>query len=201
MKTVLPVFLLGSVLGVFALTQPAVSASAATQSVSVVRPADWATPIDPARNLYQIAPGLYRSAQPEQRDAARLKQLDIHTVINFRANHRDEDVLDLPGVRLIHIPMDTWNIGDDQIVSALRAIAQARKDGPVLIHCKHGADRTGVVSALYRIIEQGWTPEQASRELKEGGYGYHSLWVNIPRYIKRANIEALRTRLTLESVR
>ncbi|MCL2524169.1 MAG: dual specificity protein phosphatase family protein [Betaproteobacteria bacterium] len=173
-----------------ARAQPATEPAAA--SAAVQRPAEWATPIDPARNLYQITPQLYRSAQPEQADAPRLQALGIRTIINFRAFHRDEDAIDMPGVKLVHIPMKTWRIGSKHIVAALRAIEAAKKDGPVLIHCQHGADRTGVVSAMYRIVEQGWTREQASRELRKGDFGFHGIWVNIPRYLEKVDIEAVR---------
>ena len=174
---------------------PSSHQSEAGQSKAGARPAEWAKPIDQSRNLYEIAPGLYRSVQPEQRDAAQLQALGIRTIINFRAHHQDEDVLNLPGVKLVRIPMDTWWIGDDQIIGALRAIERAQKDGPVLIHCQHGADRTGVVSAMYRILVQGWTREQASRELERGNFGFHGIWVNIPRYLKHVNIERLRARM------
>ena len=93
----LAAFLLGLALAAPCAAQ---SAPAPAQSQAAARPAQWARPIDASRNLYQIAPGLYRSAQPEQADAARLKALGIRTIINLRANHRDEDALDLPGVKL-----------------------------------------------------------------------------------------------------
>ena len=67
--------------------------------------------------------------------------------------------------------------------------------GPVLMHCKHGADRTGLVSAMYRILYQNWTREQALDELVNGGYGYHSLWKNIPEYLKKVDIEAVRQKV------
>jgi uncharacterized protein (TIGR01244 family) len=197
MKSNLLALLLSLALAGICAAQPATAPplDGPVQSALAVRPAAWATPIDPRRNLYQITPKLYRSAQPEPSDAAWIKQLGIRTIINLRANHRDEDALDLPGVKLVRVPMDTWQIGDDEIVNALRAIAQAQKDGPVLIHCKHGADRTGAVSAMYRILEQGWTPRQALNELEHGNFGFNRIWVNIPHYIKHANIKQLRARL------
>jgi protein tyrosine phosphatase (PTP) superfamily phosphohydrolase (DUF442 family) len=173
-----------------------VQAQSAARPVAAIetsaRPAEWARPIDPARNLYEIAPQLYRSMQPEQTDVPRLQSLGIRTIINFRAFHRDEEVIQMPGVKFVQIPMKTWWIGNEQIVAALRAIEAARKDGPVLIHCQHGADRTGVVSAMYRIIEQGWSREQASQELRRGDFGFHGIWVNIPRYLERFDMERLR---------
>ena len=40
------------------------------------------------------------------------------------------------------------------------------------------------MSAMYRILEQGWTPDDALKELIDGGYGYHSMWKNIVRYVR-----------------
>jgi len=38
---------------------------------------------------------------------------------------------------------------------------------------------------LYRILRQGWTSDEAIREMKEGGYNYHSIWLNLPRFIRK----------------
>ena len=174
--------------GVQARPDVPVAASAAAPQ----RPAQWAKPIDASRNLYQITPQLYRGAQPEQADVPRLQALGIRTIINFRAQHDDQDIIQMPGVKFVHIPMNTWHIETEDIIAALRAIEQAQKDGPVLIHCQHGADRTGVVSAMYRMVEQDWTREQASRELHGGNFGFHGMWVNIPHYLKEADIQRVR---------
>jgi protein tyrosine/serine phosphatase len=66
------------------------------------------------------------------------------------------------------------------------------ENGPFLIHCQHGADRTGLMSAMYRVLEQGWTPEDALTELIDGGYGYHSMWKNIVRYVRSVDTASLR---------
>ena len=42
---------------------------------------------------------------------------------------------------------------------------------PVLIHCKAGLHRTGILAALYRMEYEGWTREEALHELKAHGYG------------------------------
>jgi len=191
------ILLIALLLASAAQAQPVAAApdAPAQAGTAQARPAEWAVPIDPTRNLYQITPQLYRSAQPRQSDVPRLQALGIRTIINFRARHRDENAFTMPGVKLVHIPMDTWKIGDQQIVHAMLAIESALKDGPVLIHCQHGADRTGVVSAMYRILNQGWTPGQASRELERGNYGFHGIWVNIPRYLKHLDIERVRQKL------
>ena len=164
---------------------------AATPAQTAQRPAQWAQPVDPVNNLYRITPTLYRSAMLNQAMLPELKQLGIRTVINLRAQNSDEKVLRGSGIKRIDIPMRAWNMDDDKVIAALKAIKEAEKEGPVLFHCQHGADRTGVVAAMYRIIFQGWDREAALTELQDGGYGFHSVWVNIPRYVKGVDVEAI----------
>jgi protein tyrosine/serine phosphatase len=71
----------------------------------------------------------------------------------------------------------------------------AEGSGPVLIHCWHGADRTGVVAAVYRMALQGWDKDAARHEMFRGGFGYHTLWRNIPGYLARVDADAMRAAL------
>lgn len=87
------------------------------------------------------------------------------------------------------------NLHHEQVVKALRALRAARASGPVLLHCQHGADRTGVISAVLRMTEQGWSRQQAMDEMFRGGYGYHTLWRNIPAYLQHVDARALQTRV------
>lgn len=159
------------------------------------RPAHWAQPVDPANNLYRITPTLYRSAKLNEAMLPELQRLGIRTVINLRAQNNDEKVLRNSGIHRIDIPMRAWNIDDDKVAAALQAIKEAEKRGPVLFHCQHGADRTGVVAAMYRIIFQRWSREAALAELQDGGYGFHSIWVNIPRYVLHVDISEIQKKL------
>ena len=45
---------------------------------------------------------------------------------------------------------------------------------------------------MYRILEQGWSPEDALKELTDGGFGYHSMWKNIIEYVKSVDVEKLK---------
>jgi protein tyrosine/serine phosphatase len=87
--------------------------------------------------------------------------------------------------------MEAGEIKDEQVAEALRIIKTAKS--PIVIHCWHGSDRTGLISAMYRILYQGWSKEEAIEELMKGGYGYHSLYRNIPAYIRKVNIESIRS--------
>jgi protein tyrosine/serine phosphatase len=157
------------------------------------RKSEWAAPVEQSTNLFRITPVLYRSAQFSQKDVALVKSLGIQTVVSLRNFHDDDRLLRGSGVKIKRVGINTWAVGDKHVIAALKAIKAAEKDGPVLLHCLHGADRTGLVSAMYRILYQGWTKDQALQELTEGGYGYHALWKNIPTYLRAVDVEKIRT--------
>ena len=164
-----------------------------------VRPAAWADAMagqgHRLENLHRITPTLYRSAQPRRADMAALQQLGIRTVVSLRSFNDDKKVFAGSGIRLVRVPINTWSIDDAKVLRALTAIREAQKHGAVLIHCMHGADRTGVVAAVYRMALQGWDKDAARHEMFRGGYGYHTLWRNIPGYLGRVDPVAMRAAL------
>lgn len=173
------------------------SLPATAASVPLPRPETWAVPLalPGVSNLYRVSDNVYRSQQPTPEGLGLLHaRLGIRTVINLRMFHDDAELATPPGLRLLRVPVNTWQIEDIDVVRVLR-ILRRRENGPFLIHCLHGADRTGVMSAMYRIVEQGWTREQALRELQEGGYGFHPVWFNIVRYLEHVDIGRIRAQV------
>jgi protein tyrosine/serine phosphatase len=160
---------------------------------TIPRPVTWAQPQQVAgvANLYQITPMLYRSEQPTALGMKNLEKLGIRTVINLRFFNNDRKEVAGTLLRTERVKILTWDIDDQQVVEVMR-ILRDPQNGPFLIHCQHGADRTGLMSAMYRILEQGWSVDDALAELTGGGYGYHSMWSNILKYVRSADIEKLR---------
>ncbi|VTR21330.1 Protein tyrosine/serine phosphatase [Serratia fonticola] len=62
-------------------------------------------------------------------------------------------------------------INDDIVVAALREIRFALK--PVLVHCWHGSDRTGLVVAMYRLVFENADKPAVLAELRKPEHGYH----------------------------
>jgi protein tyrosine/serine phosphatase len=157
------------------------------------RPREWAQPlaVPGIPNLHQISPNLYRSAQPSAIGMRSMEGKGGRTVINFRNRHNDRDLLKGTHIRAVRIPINTWDIRDDQVVATLRELKRPEQ-GPFLIHCQHGADRTGLMSAMYRIVVEGWDKPRAIEELTQGGYGYHAMWKNILNYIENVDVEKIR---------
>ncbi|MFZ6767342.1 dual specificity protein phosphatase family protein [Undibacterium sp. Di26W] len=163
-----------------------------TVTAEEARPAEWASPVASTQNLFRVTPTFYRSAQLQSQDLVLLQSLGIKTVVSLRSFHSDDQILKNSGIKLQRIGINTWDINDKNVIAALRALQAAEQQGPVLLHCLHGADRTGLVTAMYRILNQGWSKDQALEELTKGGYGYHSLWKNIPEYLRKVDIEKIR---------
>ena len=159
---------------------------------TVARKAGWAAPVSASRNFYQVSPTLYRSAQLDKDGLPILTSLGIKTVVSLRAFHDDRSLLRGSGIQMRRVKVYTWDIDDNKVIAALREIRTAEQAGPVLLHCQHGADRTGLVSAMYRIVFQNWDREQAIDELEHGGYGFHGVWRNIPTYLRQVDLDKIR---------
>jgi protein tyrosine/serine phosphatase len=170
--------------------------AAAPPAPASPRPAQWAEPIalEGAPNLHRITPTLYRSEQPTALGMKNLEKLGIRTVINLRYFNHDDDEVKGTSLRAERTKILTWRVDDRHVVEVMRMLKKTG-NGPFLIHCQHGADRTGLMSAMYRRLYDGWSAEDALRELTDGGYGYHSIWRNIQRYVRDADIEKLRAEI------
>lgn len=158
------------------------------------RPAEWAQPVEAKYNLYQMSPTLYRSALPDSTAVPLLEKLKVGTVINFLPES-DQSWLSAPGINQVQLPYRTNHVDDAQVIAALRAIQTAEAKGPVLMHCKHGSDRTGLMSAMYRVVVQGWSKEDALNEMTQGGFGDSTHFKDGVRYMMQADIDKLRTAL------
>ena len=80
------------------------------------------------------------------------------------------------------------------VENCLALIAGAPK--PVLVHCWHGSDRTGIVVAAYRIVFEKWSVEEAEKEFRDERFGYHEFWYgNLLELLRKTDWAAMRERL------
>ncbi|MDF9832855.1 protein tyrosine/serine phosphatase [Ereboglobus sp. PH5-5] len=169
-------------------TQPETTESANAEA----RNPEWAVLVNKEMNLWRVTPTFYRCEQFKKSEVAELQRLGIRTSVNLRNFNSDDKELEGSAIKQVRVRINTWSITDKHVVAALAAIQAAQAEGPVVLHCQHGADRTGLVTAMYRIVYQGWTRDAALDELRNGGYGYHSIWKNIPKYIQKVDTEKIR---------
>ena len=167
-----------------------VQADAATP----VRPTEWAQPVEVQYNLFQMSPTLYRSALPDSGAVPLLKNLKVATVITFLPES-DQNWLSDSDIHQVQLPYRTNHVDDADVLKTLRAIQAAEANGPVLLHCKHGSDRTGLMAAMYRVVVQGWSKEDALSEMTQGGFGESGHFRDSVRYVMQADADKLRTAL------
>jgi protein tyrosine phosphatase (PTP) superfamily phosphohydrolase (DUF442 family) len=139
-------------------------------------------------NFARISDALYRGAQPTAEGMRELEKLGVKTVVNLRSFHSDRDELRGTGLRYAHIECKAWHPEEEDVVRFL-AILRDPANQPVFVHCQHGADRTGMMVASYRVVEQGWTTEQATEELPR--FGFHEVWDGIREFLAKLDPAAL----------
>ena len=159
-----------------------------------IRSPEWAQPVGNQFNLHQMTPTLYRSALPNSNAIPVLESLKIGTVINFLPES-DAPWLKTSDIKQVQLSYRTNHVDDSDVLAALRAIQDAETRGPVLMHCKHGSDRTGLMAAMYRVVIQGWSKEDALNEMTLGGFGSSNGFKDGVRYMMKADIDKLRTAL------
>lgn len=160
------------------------------------RPTQWGQQLSQANNFYQISDTVFRSEQPDASLLPLLNQHGIDRVINLRSRNSDKAVFQSQRQSLRHIPIHTWALDREDLLLVMQDIQLAKQQQQqVLLHCYHGSDRTGASVAMYRIIFQNWSKEDALNEMKHGGYGFHPIWRNIENVFSNENIQWVRSEL------
>ena len=167
---------------------------AQAEAATPVRPTEWAQPVEVQYNLFQMSPTLYRSALPDSGAVPLLKNLKVATVITFLPES-DQNWLSDSDINQVQLSYRTNHVDDADVLKTLRAIQAAEANGPVLLHCKHGSDRTGLMAAMYRVVVQGWSKEDALSEMTQGGFGESGHFRDSVRYVMQADADKLRTAL------
>jgi len=115
---------------------------------------------------------LFRAAQLSSNHLKLLiRDEAIKTIINLRGENQQEEWYRAElaaaanlSVHYVNLPLSANEEPDDATLKTLiDTMRQATQ--PTLIHCEGGADRSGLASALYRLVIMGDTPEQAARQL------------------------------------
>ena len=197
--------------GAVALAGPAIAdsgsqpppdkAEAELQAAGSSRPAQWAVPIIDKKglpNLFKVNDVLYRGAQPKNKGFAQLKAMGIKTVVDLRLLHSEREKTEKNGLRYVRLPEITWDEKNQDVIAFLRMVTDPGNQ-PVFVHCHHGSDRTGAMIAAYRVVVQGWSKEEAIKEMTEGGYGFHPMWKSLVKFIQDLEVEKIRKSLETKS--
>ncbi|MGE5359968.1 MAG: fused DSP-PTPase phosphatase/NAD kinase-like protein [Bacteroidales bacterium] len=162
---------------------------AATVLISLALPAYAAAQIAPAAgngttnqvalsairidNFGRVDATYYRGAQPRGKDYADLAALGVRTVIDLTkdGDPAEAGMAERAGMKFFRIPMTTRETPSADAVSRFLQIVNDPANQPVYVHCQGGRHRTGVMTAVYRMTDDGWTADQAFAEMKRYKFG------------------------------
>jgi tyrosine-protein phosphatase SIW14 len=122
-------------------------------------------------NFGRVNANIYRGGQPTEAGLANLKKMGIDIVVNLRQgqNEIEEKMADKLGMHYISIPSRCEFPQDEPLAEFLEVI-EKNPSRKVFVHCRLGADRTGIAVASYRMADQGWSPQEAQREMNAFGF-------------------------------
>lgn len=122
-------------------------------------------------NTHEVAPGrVWRSFQPSPADLRRWKRRGVKTVVNLRGDKPsghfflEEDACAALGLKLVAFRLFSRDAPSRETLHAAQTLFD-EIEYPALFHCKSGADRAGLMAALYLFLHEGRPLDQAMRQL------------------------------------
>ena len=121
-------------------------------------------------NFYEISDGVYRANQPSPSHLKSYKRLGVRSVLSLRgrANQSyalfEEDYCKKLDLNLVYTPISSSSAPSaEDLINIIDVMRDLPK--PFVLHCKSGADRAGLVSALYLLVEKKQAVDDAKKQL------------------------------------
>lgn len=121
-------------------------------------------------NLDEIAPGVWRSNQPSPARLKRYREMGIRTILNLRGRKEfsyylfEHEAAQRLGLTMIDVKIYARHLAKPERYLELLDIFD-RIERPFVMHCKSGADRAGLASALWMLHVEKRPVEEAMRQL------------------------------------
>jgi protein tyrosine/serine phosphatase len=168
-----------------ALTVLAVSSQSFAQSYDVLEPLNdsQAERLEllsigkdtPVENFGVVDKGLYRSAAPKSlAEMKALAKMGVKTIINMQGDEKktaqEAAWAKAVGMKHVSLPLSGFWAPKEATVQKIQKLMNDKSARPLLFHCAHGRERTGVQAGLYRVFTQKWSPKAAYKEMKDYGF-------------------------------
>lgn len=124
-----------------------------------------------------VTPELHRCGHPMPYQLRGAQRAGIQTVLSLRGNEThlgsnrlEWDTCKRIGLRLVHFPIGSRSAPQrDEVLEIIELLQTLPK--PLLIHCKSGADRAGLVSTIWQLL-RGEPFDTAMRQLDFWRHGH-----------------------------
>jgi len=138
-------------------------------------------------NFGRVSDSLFRGAQPTKAGFSVLRDRGISIIVNFRDETDEIEAerreVESAGMKYVGIPWKGHHEPSNSQVVQFLDLVRANQEAKIFVHCKAGADRTGVMVAAYRIALEHKAVAEAVAEMHQ----YHYHWLLLPhleRYVK-----------------
>ncbi|MBX9948565.1 MAG: tyrosine-protein phosphatase [Candidatus Obscuribacterales bacterium] len=142
---------------------------AAKSASSIGTTAAEAVPAIHVMNFERVSPTLMRGGAPSFQALKELKAAGVKTIVNLRgvggASKKEERAAKEIGLDYYNIPMGYSDPNLAKVSSVLDIMRDPAKQ-PVYLHCMQGADRTGMMVGIHRILADGWQFDKAYSEMR-----------------------------------
>lgn len=138
----------------------------------------------PITRYYQISPGMTRGARPTIEGLQFLARAGVKTILNLEDDMKQvswetEEAAKL-GMKVISTPMSGfWRPKNHQVNVSLETMTNTNLY-PLFVHCKHGEDRTGLITGLFRVFYQHRDAEASYHEMLD--HGFHPTLMFLDQY-------------------
>jgi tyrosine-protein phosphatase SIW14 len=138
-------------------------------------------------NFAEVTPKLFRGGQPGVDGLEALKKMGVQIVIDMRGSRssHEKEVVTRLGMQYVSIP---WHcpFPKDKAFARFLHVIHDNRDKKVFVHCRLGDDRTGMAIASYRMAVQGWSADDALKEMELFGFTgiHHAICPGLAKYEK-----------------
>jgi tyrosine-protein phosphatase SIW14 len=138
-------------------------------------------------NFGEVTPTLYRGGLLSGTGLKALAKMGVVIVVDTHAySTTEEKEVKALGMQYVAIP---WHCPwpHDEVFATFLKLLRENKGKKVFVHCRLGDDRTGMMVAAYRMAEEGWTADEAMREMQAFGFSrvHHYICPSLASYEKR----------------
>jgi protein tyrosine/serine phosphatase len=133
----------------------------------------------------QVHSYFWRGAAPTFAGIDALKKLGVKTIVDLRRTPQrieaERKYCSMIGVNYVSLPMGDFIPSAGKQKSFLKIVSEAAQNSqaaPVFLHCSHGSDRTGYLTALWRVTNDHWSAAEAITEMLQHGFFVHKFEPN-----------------------
>jgi protein tyrosine/serine phosphatase len=145
-------------------------------------------------NFGRVNANYYRGAQPHKQHYTELAAIGVRTVIDLTSDDREanaQTMAERAGLTYVRIPMTTRVPPTQAQLAEFLRIVTDPVSQPVYVHCVGGRHRTGVMTAVYRMTQDGWTADQAFKEMKQYKFGFDFLHPEFKEFVYTYHVDAV----------